>query len=259
MKDKFQHVRLIKGKRLLILTFLLLVTSRFQAQEVMATLNGYLLDERTGSKLKDILIVNKTSGEFSYGDKEGNYSIQAKKKDVLVFSALGYSSVNFSLKDSVFKPVFVVIPKLNKYSIIIQEVNIEAERAVQDITAELDNLSRSYNYYEQTSGSPSGQFSSPISALYSRWSKREESKRKVARLRYLDRKKILLHELIRRSKLSQTELLSEEEQSAFIDHLLKYDFKLVYLSQYELLAYINNECKRWMGAEDSFNVRERSK
>jgi hypothetical protein len=50
-------------------------------------------------------------------------------------------------------------------------------------------------------------------------------------------------ELIRKNKLSHTELLSEEKQSAFLDHLLKHDHLILFSNQYELLAYLNKECK----------------
>jgi hypothetical protein len=228
-------------------------------QEGQVTIQGHLVDEESGKKLVDVLVVNQTSGDFVYGSEEGNYTIQASKKDLLVFSALGYSSVKVSLKDSISKPTYYVVPKLNKYSIIIKEVKIQAEREVTAITVELENLTRGYRQYQQADAAQSNQLSSPISAVYNQRSKREQSKRRVERLRYLDRKRILLKELIRRSKLNQTELLSEAEQSAFVDHLVKYDYKMVYLTQYELLAYINKECKSWMGAGDTYNVRSRSK
>ena len=237
--------------------FLLTPTILF-GQEI-AIIQGHLIDEQSGKKLSDVMIVNQTSGDFVYGNEEGNYSIEAKKKDVLVFSALGYSSVNFSLKDSIPRSVYFVVPKLNRYSIIIREVNIEAEREVTAIAAELFNLTRSFQQYERADLLESSQILNPVTSLYNKKSRREESKRNVDRLRYLDRKRILLRELILRSKLSQTDLLSIEEQNVFVDHLLKYGFKIPYSNQYELLAYINNECKKWMGVQDNYNVRSRSK
>jgi|GEM_PF-4678169 len=252
-----QYVNLTQQLQVFIL--LLLLPTIVFGQEMKAEIHGYLMDEQTGRKLTDIMVVNQTSGDFVYGNEEGNYSIEAKKKDVLVFSALGYSSSNFSLNDSASKPVYFVVPKLNKYSIIIREVSIEAEREVAAITGELNNLTWRYYQYAQAGESVSSQFLHPISALHNKWSKREESKHKVLHFKYLDRKRILLRELIRRSKLSQTKLLSIEEQNAFVDYLLKYDYKLLYLTQYELLAYINEECKKWVGVQDNYHVRSRSR
>ncbi|MFT6165811.1 MAG: hypothetical protein ACJAV5_001148 [Vicingaceae bacterium] len=237
----------------------LLLPMFIAGQEKKATVQGHLIDEQTGKRLTDILIVNQTSGDFVYGTEDGNYSIEANKKDILVFSALGYTSARVSLKDSTVKSMYNIVPKLNKYSIIIKEVNVQAERQVTAIALELENLTRSFWQYQQLELSESNLFSHPISSAYNQKSNREISRRRVERLRYLDRKCILLGELIRRSKLSQTELLSTEEQNAFVDHLLKFDYKLVYLTQYELLAFINKECKKWMGAEDRYNVRSRSK
>ncbi|MDA9312655.1 hypothetical protein N9Q47_03575 [Vicingaceae bacterium] len=254
-QNQFLRLILLVQLHILVLLFPLVAFG----QEKKATVQGYLVDEQSGKKLTNILVVNQTSGDFVYGSEESNYAIEANKKDVLVFSALGYSSMHFYLRDSVVKSTYFVIPKLNKYSIIIKEVNVKADRAVTAITVELGNLTRSFRQYQQFELSKAGQFSNPISSAYNQRSKREISKRRVEQFKYLDRKRILLRELIRRTILSQTELLSEEEQNAFVEHLLKYDYKMVYLTQYELLAYINKECKKWMGAEDSYNVRSRAK
>jgi len=257
MSRQNQYLSFIVTIQVQALVFLFPLLSFAQAKT--STVQGYLLDEQTGKKLTDILVVNQTSGDFAHGTKEGNYAIEASKNDVLVFSALGYSSSHFYLRDSAYQTTYTVIPRLNKYSIIIKEVEVQADRAVNAIAVELDNLNRNFRQYQQFELAKAGQFSNPISSAYSQRSKREISKRRVERLKYLDWKRILLRELVRRSKLSQTELLSEEEQNAFVDHLLKFDYKMVYLSQYELLAYINRECKRWMGVEDSYNVRSRAK
>mgnify|MGYP001026545721 FL=1 len=248
-----------ESMRVLLLVLAISWSACVAGQDGVVKINGYLIDEQNGNRLSDILVVNETSGAFVYGDQEGNYTIEAKKKDRLVFSALGYSSVNFSLRDSIDKLVYLVIPRLNKYTVLIKEVSVEAKREITAITVELSNLTRGYYHYQQYDASQSTHIASPITSIYNKRSRREESKRKVEHLKYLARKKILLLELIRRSKLSQTELLSEEEQCAFIDELLKYDFRLVFSNEYELLAYINNECKKWMGEGDEFNVRSRSK
>lgn len=226
--------------------FLIFLPFLIVGQERKVEIQGHLVDESNGRKLTDVLVVNKSSGDFVYGDEGGNYSIQVNKKDVLVFSALGYSSITFSLEDSVLKPVYFVVPQLNRYSISIREVSVQAERKLQEITNELDRLTRDYQLYEQDELARSKQIAHPISALYNKWSKREERKRRINRLKYLDRKRILLEELIRKSKLSQTSLLSTVELKNFVDHLLALDHLLRFPSQYELLAFINKECEKWI-------------
>lgn len=254
-----RHINLFQSVVLRVIVVLLLFPSLAVAQEAKSTISGHLIDKKDGKKLSDVLIVNKTSGNFAYGDENGNYTIEAKKKDVLVFSALGYSSVNFSLIDSVFKLTYFVVPQLNRYSIIIKEVSIKAERAVTEITDELNLLTRSHQYQQQAEAGGPPQMAISISAMHNKWSKREQGRRNVEHLKYLSRKRILLRELIRKSKLSQTELLSKEEQDAFVEYLLKYEYLLRYSNQYELLARINDECKRWMGVTDTYDVRSRSK
>jgi hypothetical protein len=68
-----------------------------------------------------------------------------------------------------------------------------------------------------------------------------------------------MEELIRKNKLSHTEMLSEKEQSAFLDHLLKHDYLILYYNQYEQLAFFNKESKQWIGSDYNYNARSRSK
>lgn len=223
-------------------------------------IHGYLIDEMSQRRLSDGLIVNESSGEFVYADEDGNYSIKADKKDVIIFSALGYSSVLRTMEDSLIKSSYYVIPALNRYSIFIKEVTIQAEREVQRIKKELDYLTLSHQVYESEEGAKSGTISSPISAIYSNLSKREQRRRKVAKLKYLDRKRILMKELILRSRLPSTASLNMQELERFINYLLKRDHLLSFKNEYELLAFINIECKKWVKltgyARESFDEEE---
>lgn len=248
-----QHIRTI------LIAVFLLFSKTLLGQDDIYVVRGYLIDESSGERLTDILVVNESIGSFVYGDERGNYKIKVRKLDKLVFSALGYISISRTLRDSVEKSSYIVIPELSRYNVVIKEVEIQAQREITSISSEINQLTRNYSMYEQFNGSQSSSFSNPISAAYNNSSKREISKRRVNRLKYLARKKILLLELIKRSKLSYTELCSEDERSAFVDELLKYDFRLVFTNHYEMLAYINKECKKWMGEGDDFNVRRRSK
>ena len=54
-------------------------------------------------------------------------------------------------------------------------------------------------------------------------------------------------------------MLSEKEQSAFLDHLLKHDYLILYYNQYEQLAFFNKESKQWIGTDYNYNARSRSK
>ena len=104
----------------------------------------------------------------------GNYEIEIKKKDEIIFSAQGYASVTFSLKDSLDKNSYFITPVLNRYQIFLREVSVTAERELISIKQELDEvIITGLIQREEEYASPG----SPVSFFYTRFSKKEKIER----------------------------------------------------------------------------------
>lgn len=80
--------------------------------------------------------------------------------------------------------------------------------------------------------------SSPITALYEAFSRRERGKRMVAEMRNNDRRRALLKELFRKYVDNDIIQLGDEEFDSFIDFCHVSDEFLKNSSQYEFIMYI---------------------
>lgn len=222
--------------------FVLFVMCSGLAQKNTVRITGSATDYETGNRLINILVVNKTNGNGTFGDKHGEYNILVGKNDSIVISAFGYSSYIFSLKDSISKATYVISPILRKPLIYLKPVTIIAERELEEIEEEIKQLGYSKEDYMLT-GINAAQ--SPITFLYQMFSKRERSKRLVAELANEDRKRRLLKELFRKYIDYEIIDLEDEEFDEFIDHCNVSENFMKSSSQYEFLMYIKYMYQRW--------------
>ena len=82
--------------------------------------------------------------------------------------------------------------------------------------------------------------SSPITFLYQQFSKKEQSKRKVAYLENEDRKRELLKELFRLYVDYEIIVLNDEQFDDFITYLNVSDEFLIRSSQYDFLVFVKD-------------------
>ena len=213
------------------------------AQDATVKIKGHAIDFESGSKLVNILVVNKTNGNGTFGDKFGDYVMNVGKNDTIVISAFGFSSFVFSLKDSTEKTVYTISPTLKKPVIYLKPVTIIAERELEEIEEDIQELGYSKEDY-MLSGINA--FQSPITFLYQAFSKRERSKRKLAELINEDRKRDLLKELFRKYIDYEIIELQDEQFDEFIDYCNVSEQFMKASSQYEFLMFIKYSYSEWL-------------
>ena len=228
-----------------VFIFLLFIFFNGRSQNNSVRISGSAFDNETGNKLINILVVNKTNGNGTFGDKYGDYNILVGKNDSIVISAFGYSSYVFSLRDSILKTSYSISPILKKPLYYLKPVIIIAERELEDIEEDIKDLGYSKEDY-MLSGIDAAQ--SPITFLYQMFSRRERSKRLVAELSNEDRKRRLLKELFRKYIDYEIIDLQDQEFDEFIDHCNVSENFMKSSSQYEFLMYIKYMYLRWREA-----------
>ncbi|MEM7162339.1 MAG: hypothetical protein AAF487_07835 [Bacteroidota bacterium] len=212
-------------------------------QNTSVKIKGFASDKENGNKLINILVVNKSNGNGTFGDRFGNYTMNVGKNDSIVISAIGYSSYIFSLKDSTLKSVYTISPQLKKPVVYLRPVTIIAERELEEIEKDIQELGYSRQDY-MVSGIDVLQ--SPITFLYQAFSKRERSKRKLAELVNEERKRDLLKELFRKYVDYHIINLEDHEFDEFIDYCNVSEEFLKSTSQYEFLMFVKYSYGEWL-------------
>ncbi len=105
--------------RLFGLTFILMLTQTIFAQEI--NVKGTVTELGTGDPLPGVNVIIKGTNIGAATDFDGNYSIKAKKGDVLEFSFLGYETVTKKVGDN-----NVINVKLKEGGEVLKAVTINA-------------------------------------------------------------------------------------------------------------------------------------
>jgi hypothetical protein len=190
------------------------------------------------------MIVNKRTNHGSFADAEGKFSLKIVPTDTIIFSAIGFKVRSICFKDSLGNGNSNFTIALSKLYFELKEVSVFANRSLNEIQNDIDKLGVNKTY--NTSGANA--FESPITALYERFSKFEQSKRKVAEWENEDLKRDILRDLFRLYVKNEVIDLKDEEFDAFIKYLNFDDEFIKNATQFELVMAIK-------GKYESFKYR----
>lgn len=203
-------------------------------------LNGKVTDTLEKQVFYNLMVVNCTSGRGVFGQPDGSFGVYVKANDSIALSIKGYHMIGFRIKpDSLcqYRANFIADVRARE----LDEVIIKPLKTVQQIKEERSALA----LRETRTITGLEAFQSPITALYERFSRKEQSKQKVAEMQYKDSQERIVQELLRLYVAYDVIKLSDEEFLDFISFLsIDPDF-LRTASDIELITFIKDKLEHY--------------
>jgi len=184
-----------------------------------------------------LIIANARTGIGGFGSPDGSFLIRVFPKDTILITARGYQTFRFCVKDSIIPNNHELHITLKKLSVQLKEVTVYSIKKTTEIREEIKQLgNRNVNTYQHVNP-----VSSPITALWERFSKMEKAKRQVEEWENNDRKTKILKELFRNYVAYDIIDLSDDEFDDFIAYLNLSDEFMQKSSDYELAKAIKSK------------------
>lgn len=215
-------------------------TPLFSQDKVL--LIGKVRDTLQAQAFYNLMIVNRTSGRGVFGQPDGSFSVYVNENDSINLSVKGYPIIAFRViadSNNQMKRTFVLQNKVYEKP----EVVVKPLKTLQQIAEERASLSMR----ETRMVTGIEVLQSPITALYQRFSKREQNKQWVAEQQYKDSQTKILKELLRLYVAYDIVNLTQEEFEDFIIFLNIDDDFLKTSSDLELVQFIKEKFEHFKG------------
>ena len=222
-------------RRLILILICSLASSWALAQETSVHISGTVYDPENRGSIPNLMVVNKRTQQGYFGYNSGFFEVTALKTDTLIIAATGFTTLKICFRDSADADSFSVSIPLKKLEIQLKPVEIFTKRDLEEIQKDIESLGYEKNDYVLDGVDA---FSSPITALYQTFSRRERNKRMVAEMRNNDRRRALLKELFRKYVDADIIQLSNEEFDDFIDFCGVSESFLKNSTQYDFIMYV---------------------
>jgi len=222
--------------------------SQTNYQDSLVTVNGTVEDSIFNVGFYDLVVVNKSVGKGIFGNSDGSFSITVKKKDKIGISVVGYQTIYLSFADSSFKKVYDVKLFIESLEYMSEEVIVKPLKTLDQLKEEREAIAKR----EIPVVTVTNAISSPITALYMAFSKREKTKRKVAEMEFQDQQNDIVKEILRVYVHNDIVDLSSADYDEFIRFLnLNTDF-LKRATDYELITYIQEKFEHFEKIKEGF-------
>lgn len=220
----------------LLFVLAILPVQRLCAQADIIKVSG-TITSADNALLINMMVVNQRTFLGTGADVNGSFTVQALRTDTLIISAHGHHVKKICFRDSVKKQEYRIRVALKQLNVNLPTVSIEGEKSLAQIQKDIEELGVKDTRMTQTTASA---LSSPITYLYERFSKFEQSKQKVAELENERKKREVLKNLFRIYIRYDIMELSEAEFDQFIAYCNLSEIFIKTATEYELVSAIKN-------------------
>lgn len=216
-------------------------TTIVHAQECDKVLfSGKISDTLRPQAFYNLMVINRSNGRGVFGQPNGSFSVYANQGDSLSLSVKGYPVVNVVVngnEDCQQKGYYYIEGKAQEFEV----VNVKPLKSLEQIKEERQALAMR----ETRMVTGIEVLQSPITALYQAFSKKEQSKRWVAKQEHLDNQQRILQELLRTYAAYDIINLSDDEFESFISFLNMDETFLKTASEMELITFIQDKFEHY--------------
>jgi len=207
---------------------------------------GVVYDKDTQERIARTNILNTTTGESFYNNLKGEFKIDAKPGDKLVFLKLNYFADTITVKDN-----SNLLISLKRMAIPLREVTIRDTLVtpLQRLQATKRNFSKIYGsegYDGILSTSPGGGAGISIDALWNSLSRSGRDAKHLQGIIEEDYQQNVVDYRFNRSYVANITKLKDKDLTDFMTHYRPGYFIVTTATEYEFITYIRNSLKRYL-------------
>lgn len=207
---------------------------------------GVVYDKDTQERIARTNILNTTTGESFYNNLKGEFKIDAKAGDKLVFLKLDYFADTITVKDN-----SNLLISLRRMAIPLREVTIRDTLVTpfQRLQATKKDFSKIYgseSYDGILSTSPGGGAGISIDALWNSLSRSGRDAKHLQGIIEGDYQQNVIDYRFNRSYVANITKLKDKDLSDFMAHYRPGYFIVTTATEYEFITYIRNSLKRYL-------------
>lgn len=210
------------------------------AQDI--SISGRVTDRNGYSTLFNIMVVDQQSGSGTFASANGTFTIKIQRKDTIMITARDCAIKKICFRDSISKTYFNITVKLDSLHYELSDVYVRPQRNLPEIHKDISTLGEIPN----TDTYKSVSLMNPISLLYERFSKIEQSKRKVAKMEDEEKKKQILKDLLHLYIKYDIINLDDKAFDDFIDYCNFSDAFIKQATDYELIMVIKQRYQSYL-------------
>jgi hypothetical protein len=217
--------------------------------------DGIVFDKQSKERIAIVDIVNATTGKSIYDNLKGEYHIEAKQGDVLIFSKQNYFSDTVKVLNYTSQAIY-----LKRSSIQLNQVNIQAAALTPE--QQLENTKHDYNkaygslaYNNLLSLSPGSGAGLSIDALYNAFSREGRNAAHLREEIQNDYYQNAIDYRYTRTLVNRITGLKDQQLTTFMQRYRPGYWFVENANDYDFVTYIKNNYKRFLRRPKGYTLQ----
>ncbi|WP_270088819.1 hypothetical protein [Sphingobacterium sp. SYP-B4668] len=227
----------------LYILFLLIFVGKNETLFAQKQVEGIVFDSDTKQRIAKVNITNINSEEEVYNNTRGEFSIRAKKGDVLIASSKGFHSDTLTMDD---RPVLLFY--LRRATIYLDEVSVMGRKTPEQVfKEERESFNKAYRLADPGSVFSVGPTGAGVSinAIYSLFSREVKNAKRLTRIIENDHKENIIDYKFTQALVSKITGLQDEYLKDFMVQYRPSYYFVISASEYQMTAYIRSSYEQF--------------
>lgn len=240
-------------KRFLPTVFFITMVLYSFAQDKAVT--GIVFDKDSKDRVATVSIHNITEGTSAYDNLKGEFKVNAKEGDKLVFSKQGYSSDTINVQTKMELAIYLSRTAIQLRLVTIHDSVMNPERRLQETKNDFTKIYGSLGYRDFLTTPSSGGAGLSIDAIWNSLSRSGRNAEHLKEIIQRDYQQNVIDYRFNRTLVSRVTGLKDEKLTSFMTRYRPGYYTASTTTDYEFVSMIKSNYRRFLRAPRTFALQ----
>jgi hypothetical protein len=229
----------------LLLFFSTLSLSVFAQQK---TVDGIVFDKESKTRIAKVNVRNATTGKSVYNTFKGEFKIEAKPGDILIFTKPDHFADTLQLQNNTSLAVYMKRTAIQLQEVIVRDTMLNPQKQLAATKKDYTKIYGSLDNHDLLSVAPGMGAGIGIDALYNAFSRSGRNAEKLREIIARDYKQNVIDYRFNRTYVGSITDLKDQQLTDFMQRYRPGYYLVTTASDYEFIASIKANLKRFLRA-----------
>lgn len=235
----------------MLLFFCTLSATVFAQQK---TVDGIVFDKESKDRIAKVNVRNATTGKSVYNTFKGEFSIEAKPGDLLIFTKSDHFPDTLQVASDAALAVYMKRTAIQLKEVIIRDTVLNPQKLLAATHRDYTKIYGSLNNHDLLSVSPGMGAGIGIDALYNAFSRSGRNAEKLREIIERDYKQNVIDFRFNRTYVGNLTHLKDQQLTDFMQRYRPGYYLVTTASDYEFISSIKNNLRRFLRAPKAFTL-----
>ncbi|WP_183568686.1 hypothetical protein [Mucilaginibacter sp. SP1R1] len=235
-----------------LLLFLCTLSAKVFAQQ--KTIDGIVFDKESKDRIAKVNVENTTTGKSVYNTFKGEFKIEAKPGDMLIFTKADHYADTLQVQNNASLAVYMKRTAIQLKEVIVRDTMLNPQKQLEATKNDYTKIYGSLNNHDLLSLAPGMGAGIGIDALYNAFSRSGRNAERLRQIIERDYKQNVIDYRFNRTYVSNITHLKDQQLTDFMQRYRPGYYMVTTASEYDFIVSIRANLRRYLRSPRAYTL-----